>query len=338
MRAGRYRSRMSHPNTRPYVWMLCGSFSFTIMAELAHGLTREHDWQTVAVFRAALVAAFAAGIAWGAGAKLVFWPWRLWVRSVAGSCSMLCTFYAFGQLPTADVVTLTNTFPIWVAVISWPLYGQSPGWKMLGAISIGVAGVSLVEQPHLESGNLGVAFALAAAAFTAVAMLGLHSLGDIDPRAIVVHFSSVATVFCLAAAIIGPRQHDLASVLEAGMVLKLLAMGVSALVGQLFLTLAFSSGAPAKVSVVGLSQIVFALAFDVAFLDRKLNILTLLGTTLVIAPTAWLLVQSRGVRKDEPETKAGEEPKSTAERPRPHRPHGLSSSSTRIPKPQLQRK
>jgi len=94
---------MSHPDTRPYVWMLCGSFSFTLMAELAHVLTRETDWQTVAVFRAGLVAAFAVVIAWASGARLVFWPWRLWVRSIAGSGSMLCTFYAFGKLPTAEL-------------------------------------------------------------------------------------------------------------------------------------------------------------------------------------------------------------------------------------------
>src|SRR5258707_193050 len=79
------------------------------------------------------------------GARLVFWPWRLWVRSVAGSCSMVCTFFAFAKLPAADVLTLTNTFPIWVAVLSWPLYGRPPGGKMLLAIGVGVLGVVLVE-------------------------------------------------------------------------------------------------------------------------------------------------------------------------------------------------
>lgn len=282
---------MSHRDTRPYIWMLCGSFSFTLMAELAHVLTRQHDWQTVVVFRAGLVAVFAAIMALIGGARLVFWPWRLWVRSVAGSASMLCTFYAFGKLPTADVVTLTNTFPLWVALLSWPLYGQLPGRAMIVAVVIGIAGVALVEQPHLEAGNLGVVFALAAAAMTAVAMLGLHSLSDVDPRAIVVHFSSVATVFCLTAYLVGPRDHELQTVLDTGMIFRLMCMGLAALIGQMFLTLAFSTGIPAKVSVVGLMQIVFALLFDVIFFDRSLNAATVLGTLLVIAPTAWLLLQ-----------------------------------------------
>ena len=49
------------------------------------------------------------------------------------------------------------------------------------AILVGVAGVVLVEQPHIEAGNLGVFAALFAAAFTAVALLGLNRLRDIDP-------------------------------------------------------------------------------------------------------------------------------------------------------------
>ena len=65
---------------------------------------------------------------------------------------------------------------------------------MIVAILIGVAGVVLVEQPHLESGNLGFMFALAAAAATAVAMLGFTLPRTNHPRAIVVHFSAVATV------------------------------------------------------------------------------------------------------------------------------------------------
>lgn len=287
---------MPRTDLRPYVWMLCGSFSFTLMAVLAHALLRgegECNWQTVAVFRAGLVTVFGAILVRATGGKLVFWPWRLWVRSLAGSCSMLCTFYAFSQLPVADVITLTNTFPLWVVVLSWPLYGHFPGAKMLVAILVGVAGVALVEQPHFAAGNLGVMTALAAATFTAVAMLGLHSLGDLDPRAIVVHFSAVATVFCVGALLAGTRTHDPARILEWRVMWKLLAMGITALVGQLFLTLAFATGAPAKVSVVGLTQIVFALAFDVLLFKHPVNAATLIGTALVIAPTAWLLTRPR---------------------------------------------
>jgi drug/metabolite transporter (DMT)-like permease len=280
--------------------MLAGSFSFTLMAEFAHVLTRECDWQIVTAARAALVALCAGLIAYFAKAKLVFLrPWRLWVRSVAGSCSMICTFFAFATLPAADVLTLTNTFPIWVAVLSWPLYGKPPGWKMLAAMLIGIVGVGLVEQPHLQAGNVGVFSALAAAFFTSVAMLGLHSLGNIDPRAIVFHFSSVATIITLGAYFLIPRTHELIG--GSGYVAaKMAGMALTATIGQIFLTIAFRSGAPAKVSVIGLTQIVMALGFDACLWDRQINGLAILGTLLVIAPTAWLMTRADSIDELEP--------------------------------------
>ncbi len=293
---------MNQSDARPYVWMLCGSFSFAVMAVLAEDLTRKPtsdapplcDWQTVAVFRAALVAVFGAVLAWHAGVSLVWLrPWRLWVRSIAGSCSMVCAFYAFGNLHAEDVVTLSNTFPLWVAVLSWPLYGQAPGWKMLGAILVGITGVVLVEQPHIEAGKWGVFAALAAALFSAVAMLGLHRLHDIDPRAVVVHFSAVATVFCVTAFLVTPRSQPLDRVLQTGVLFRLLGIGVSATIGQVFLTLAFGRGAPAKVSVVGLTQIVFVMVMCALAFDRSVNGVAIVGTALVIAPTAWLLTRSK---------------------------------------------
>jgi len=293
---------MTDPDARPYVWMLCGSFSFSVMAILAEALTRHPnpdtpplcDWQTVAVFRAGLVAIFAAMLAKQAGVKLVwFRPGRLWVRSVAGSCSMVGAFYAFGHLKSEDVVTLSNTFPLWVAILSWPLYGRSPGAKTFVAILVGVIGVALVEQPHIEAGNWAVLAALASAVFSAVAMLGLHRLHDIDPRAVVVHFSAVATVFCLGAFFTTPRTQPVERVLELGTLAMLLGIGVSATIGQVFLTLAFGGGAPAKVSVVGLMQIVFVMVMSWCIFQHPVNGVAIFGTMLVIAPTAWLLLQPK---------------------------------------------
>jgi drug/metabolite transporter (DMT)-like permease len=293
---------MSDDRSRPYVLMLCGSFSFTIMAELAHVLTRECDWPVVAIARSVLAAAFAGLLAYLAGAKLVFFrPLRLWIRSIAGSCSMVCTFFAFAKLPAVDVLTLTNTFPLWVAILCWPLYGHAPNWKVWLAVAAGILGVALIEQPHLEAGNWGAIAALAAAVFTAIAMLGLHSLREIDPLAIVVHFSTVATVFCVAAFLIVPTAFGPIKVDDGLMWLKLLAMGLSATIGQIFLTRAFGSGAPAKVSVVGLTQIVFVFVFDVILWGHEVNTVALIGTALVLAPTAWVLLHSEEGNADEAE-------------------------------------
>ncbi|MGH7223957.1 MAG: hypothetical protein ACRELF_12070, partial [Gemmataceae bacterium] len=66
----------------------------------------------------------------------------------------------------------------------------------------------------------------------------------------------------------------------------------------LFLTKAFVSGPPAKIAVVNLTQIVFAVLFDVAVASRRVNVLMLTGMVLVVAPTAWLMLSQE---RTEPE-------------------------------------
>jgi drug/metabolite transporter (DMT)-like permease len=121
-------------------------------------------------------------------------------------------------------------------------------------------------------------------------MIGLHRLQGIDARAIVVHFSSVAVLFSLAALAVFDHSRPLGYILEGRPLLLLAGLGISATIGQLCLTRAFAAGPPAKVAVVGLTQIVFALALDRFVWDQQFSGLTLLGMGLVIAPTTWLLV------------------------------------------------
>jgi drug/metabolite transporter (DMT)-like permease len=127
-------------------------------------------------------------------------------------------------------------------------------------------------------------------------MMGLHRLHHIHPLAIVVHFSGVSLAFCLAALAVSPPSPALSWSMgdwNVQVLLMLLGVGVLATVGQLFLTRAFAAGPPARVSVVALSQVVFGIGFDLWLWQRRLEPVTVLGTLLVVGPTAWLLLQSR---------------------------------------------
>src|SRR5205807_8153234 len=103
----------------PYAAMLIGSFIFAGMGALGHALGESLDWQLTALARSAVP--LVCVILWAklAGVRLVLWrPRTLWMRSVAGSLAVLFTFYSLARLPVSDVMTLTNMFPIWVALLS----------------------------------------------------------------------------------------------------------------------------------------------------------------------------------------------------------------------------
>src|SRR5207302_1479081 len=180
--------------------MLLSSFSFALMGTAAHALNNSCDWQVVALARTALVLVFITPFAVLGKTRLVIWRSRtLWMRSLAGSVSVVCTFFALNRLPVSEVLTLTNMFPIWVAILSWPLLRERPSPGVWLAVASGVIGVVLIQQPHLAQGNFATAAALASSFFTAVAMIGLHRLQHLETEAIVLHFSAVAVVFCLGA-------------------------------------------------------------------------------------------------------------------------------------------
>ncbi len=281
--------------------MLLGAFAFSAMATLTHALGPTCDWQIVAVSRTGLALTFATLLTLAAGAKLVFLrPGTLWIRSIAGTISLVCTFYALPRMPVSDVLTLTNIFPIWVALLSWPLLREAPRKEDWIAIAVGMLGVTLVAQPHFsEHEKLPALAALAGSVSTSIAMLGLHRLQQIDPRAIVVHFSGVSLVACLASLLLIPNTALATSRFDRASLLMLLGVGISATIGQLFLTKAFAAGPPAKVSVVALTQVGFAMAFDVLIWHHSFSLTTLAGIVLVMAPSAWLVVSQGRLQIDD---------------------------------------
>jgi drug/metabolite transporter (DMT)-like permease len=272
--------------------MLLGCFFTAWMGQLAHLLRENCDWRLIALARGGLAFLFAVGLARLSGAKLVLWrPGALWLRGCASSVSLLCTFFALAQLPTSEVLTLTNTFPIWVAFLSWPLLRMKPTASVWLAAGCGVFGVVLIQSPHFQAdlkATHAVVLSLTAALTSAVAMLGLHRLKGVHPWAVVAHYSGVATLFVLASWMFGGLP-DLAVLADRRTIFLLLGVGLTATLGQVCVTRAFTSGQPARVSVAGLTQIVFALGLDLLFQGPGVQPITLAGIGLVLAPTAWMM-------------------------------------------------
>ena len=107
--------------------MLGSAASFSVMGALAHLLREKLSWQFIALTRTSLALLFTLTLTTWAGVPLVFFrPRTLWIRSLAGSVSLVLTFYALTHLPISNALTLTNMFPVWVALLTWPILGLRP--------------------------------------------------------------------------------------------------------------------------------------------------------------------------------------------------------------------
>jgi drug/metabolite transporter (DMT)-like permease len=294
----------SVPGSRPSAWMISAAFSFATMVAITHALGSRCDWLVIALVRALFMLVTTILIVLASGARLAVWrPGTLWIRSLAGSFSLVCSFYASTRLPVGDFITLANTYPLWIVVLTWVGGRKAPSSGDFLRITCAVAGVALIGGPHFSSNNLGAMVALIGSVSTAVAMLGLHKLRHIDARAVVAHFSGVASliagawyllrgpgsVVLVESSAVSTHANVSPNMLTLGM---LLAVGLTGTIGQILLTKAYAAGAPVKVSVLGLTQVVFGFGFDVLAGSRALSPQTLIGAALVVAPTAWLLAHS----------------------------------------------
>ena len=277
---------------RAYLWMLAGSLSFATMGALSRSLGTSTDWRMLALVRSALMAVFAVGITVATRAPFTLRASpTLWMRSIVGSLGMLCTFYTLTHLQFSEATTLLKSYPIAVSALAWLVLRERPGGKVWVAVGLGVAGVVLIARPHFEESRFAIGVALVSSLMTAVVMLGLNRLSAVDTRTIVTHFALVATAICAVAVLLpggagpllrspvgGPRELSM-----------LLGMGLAGTLGQLAMTRAFATGEASRVSVVGLTELLFALGYDAWIWNRSFSGWTLSGMALVAAPTGWIL-------------------------------------------------
>ncbi|MFN0197205.1 MAG: DMT family transporter [Planctomycetaceae bacterium] len=271
-------------------WMLCGAVAFASMGACASAAKDDVPWQVIALARALIPFLVVGTMCLVSRVRVVFFaPFALWVRSICGSISLLLTFYALTRLPVADVLTITNLYPLWVALLSWPLLGSPPERAVWPALGLGLVGVILIQQPHLAEGNYATYAALVASMMSSLAMIGLHTVKGIGTRSIVFHFSIISMIFCVAnLAVSGILNQSIFEIPRSAW-WPLIGVGVTATFGQFFLTLAFTQGHPARVSIVGLSQAGFGLLYDIGLWGRSLDSLTISGMLLVLVPSAWMI-------------------------------------------------
>jgi drug/metabolite transporter (DMT)-like permease len=274
--------------------MLCSAFAFATMGAFAHGLREDAGWEVIAFCRSAVVLALSGTLVIASGVKMQLWrPWELWARSIAGTVSMLCVFFSLTRLPVSIVMTLMNLAPVWVAVASWFLLPKGRSKGIWIAIAVGVTGVVLIQQPQLARGNWAVLAPLASSLLLTIVMLSLHRLQGIDTRVVVFHYSIIsffASLGIFAFSAVGTAPHVST---DWTTICMLIGTGVAATLGQLLLTVAFASGPPTKVSVVGLTQVGMAMLYDIGVWGHEFGPLSLAGIVLVVAPTGWLLYTER---------------------------------------------
>jgi drug/metabolite transporter (DMT)-like permease len=214
---------------------------------------------------------------------------------MVGFVALGCFYYAVVHLPLAEATVIHFTNPLFTTLIAAAFLGERIRSRELALTAVGLLGVVLMVRPTgaLAFGAaplplLPVAASIAAAVLAAVAYALVRHLRGHDHMLIVFYFAgltSLAAFPLMLPAFVWPRGLEWP---------LLLAVGVTTLFGQIFLTLGLQRERAGRATAVGYVQIVFASLWGALAFGDVPAVSTLVGAAVIVASTVTLARERRG--------------------------------------------
>lgn len=265
-------------DTRGIVYMLLASFFFALMS-LSVKLLQGIPVLEIIFVRAVISSALCLwGIrrarvhALGNNRKLLLF------RGVAGALALAQGIYLIQAIPLAAATTLTHLSPIFTTLIAIWFLREKVAPVQLAFFALSFLGVVLIQGfdyrisvLHLAVG-IGASFCMGLA-YTSVRRLG----GDEHPLVIMLYFPLV----CLPVAALYSYFYW---VQPLGVQwLYLLLVGITAQLGQYFMTMSYHVATVSRVAIVAYSEVLFAIVLGYVLFAENFNLLTYAGMALVAA-------------------------------------------------------
>lgn len=218
-------------------------------------------------------------------------PLLLFFRATIGLIAMLSFFYNIANITLTDAVTYSKMSPIFTAIFALWFLKEKIGIKGWIAIFIGFIGMLMVMQPNgfeLEKAHIfGILNAVCAAlAFTSIRELRKYY----DTRMIVLSFMGIGTIIPAISMLISPYyQSDIFSFISGEFImprsvdwLYIGGIGITASLGQVYMTKAYGATKAGIVGAAGYSVIIFSLIIGMILGDSLPNLFGFLGITFII--------------------------------------------------------
>ena len=178
---------------------------------------------------------------------------------------------------SADAAILHRSSPFFVTLFSALFLRERLSFTQIIALFTAALGAVLVVQPRMNSGAIPAVVALLSAAAAGVAYTAISCLKGKESSACIIFYFS--TFSCLSSLIIG-GSHFVR--LDSSGYVALLGIGCFAAIGQVLLTMSYKMAKASEVSIFNYSGVVFAGVLGAILFKETLNLISLLGMTLII--------------------------------------------------------
>ena len=207
------------------------------------------------------------------------------LRAIIMAVATLLYFSAIGEMPLADITTMTFISVIVVTALSPVMLGEHVGWRRWTAILVGFAGVVVMLRPS-PSGLYWIAL-LPLLAST------MGALRDLITRRINLTETSISMLFytTLAEAILGASTAPFVAwrPIELAAVAPLLAAGTMFTIAQFLHIEAFRYAEASVVSPFRYTSLVWAILLGYAIWGDLPDVWTISGSTIIVGSGLYIL-------------------------------------------------
>lgn len=221
-------------------------------------------------------------------------PWgrdRRWLllRGLTGFAALSCFYYALTKLPLADATVIQYTNPAFTALLAALMLREAIGWaEGLGTL-VSLAGVALIARPAFLFGSSAASIDLAAAAIAllgallaAAAYVIVRKLRSTEhPLVIVFYFPLVSSLGSLPTAALTGLEWPT----PVEWLMLVFGVGVSAQLGQIFMTKGLHLERAGRATAFSYLQVVFAALWGLLVFGELPDALGITGALLVVAGT-----------------------------------------------------
>lgn len=210
------------------------------------------------------------------------------IRAATGLAAMYCFFYALGKISLANAVLLNYTMPLFLPIIAWIWLKEIPPPKVWGAVLLGFSGVALILKPTTEMFDAVALVGLTSGLLGAIAQVSIRKMTRTEPvTRVVFYFAFLST---LVSAV--PMLHLRVSIGWKTALLLAFVAGV-ATIAQFLLTKGYGTAPAARVGPFIYSCVVFAALIDWVLWSHTLDMLSMLGSCLVVIGGVLAILASR---------------------------------------------
>lgn len=208
---------------------------------------------------------------------------RYFVRCLIGVLSMFCGFWAIGNLPLAQAVSLSYSTPLFVTIAAVIFLHEQVRARRWAAVVLGFIGVLVIVRPGSGDFTPGMLVALAAAVLSGIVAIQIKQLSYTEPADRIVVWTTLLWVpMSLVPALFvweWPRGITWLWVIAAGF------LGTG---GHMLWTRALKLGDVSALTPISFMQLPVVAIFGYLLFDENVDRWTALGAGIIFAANAYI--------------------------------------------------